>query len=123
MNRPLAIIPLSLLPRLRHALVLIGFTAALVTASSIGEASAGGVQVLPSQTQPSLPPRLALPPNSSQQEQTIPSRPVLPLPDQGSNTREIPLPKVFRGCWRGSVPTVDSITLLQPDEPRISWLT
>jgi hypothetical protein len=56
----------------------------------------------------------------SQNEQTVPPR--LPL-GLGSNTREIPLPKVFRGCWSGSVPAIDSMRPLQPDEAPLIWLT
>jgi hypothetical protein len=65
------------------------------------------------------------PPLSSQQEQTIPQRTIPPhLPmGLGSNTREIPLPQIFRGCWSGSVPAVDSIQPLQQGEPPIIWLT
>ena len=66
---------------------------------------------------------MAPPAPSSQQEQTIPAHPVLPLPNQGSNTREIPLPKVFRGCWRGTVAAIDTITPLREGEPPLIWLT
>lgn len=41
----------------------------------------------------------------------------------GSNTREIPLPEVFRGCWAGEVPVVDSMTPLSPAATHVQWLT
>jgi hypothetical protein len=45
------------------------------------------------------------------------------LPAPQGNTREIPLPEVFRGCWSGSVPRVDSMQPLSPDTGRLIWLT
>ncbi|MGH7932556.1 MAG: hypothetical protein ACREQN_05245 [Candidatus Binataceae bacterium] len=48
--------------------------------------------------------------------------PVLPG-GQGSNTREIPLPKIFRGCWNGAVPQVDSLEQLDTSGGGIQWLT
>jgi hypothetical protein len=47
----------------------------------------------------------------------------LQLPAPQHNTREIPLPDVFKGCWSGSVPTVDSMQPLGPDMGRLIWLT
>jgi hypothetical protein len=39
----------------------------------------------------------------------------------GASTLEIPLPKEFRGCWRGVVPRLDSIRML--GGPRVSkWI-
>jgi hypothetical protein len=58
-------------------------------------------------------------PNQSQTEKTIP--PVLAAP-QGA-TREIPLPEVFRGCWRGSVAQIDSLVPLDLSAGRTIWLT
>jgi hypothetical protein len=45
------------------------------------------------------------------------------LPGPQGNTREIPLPQVFRGCWSGSVPTLDSVRPLRPDAVNLLWLT
>lgn len=47
----------------------------------------------------------------------------LQLPAPQHNTREIPLPDVFKGCWSGSVPAVDSIQPLSSDVSRLIWLT
>jgi len=47
--------------------------------------------------------------------------PVYPGP-QGA-TREIPLPQIFRGCWRGIVPRVDRIVPLDPLAGDTIWLT
>lgn len=93
----------------------------MALAGSPGVSLAANLEVLPSQQAPQLPVRpLSPPPMAPQQEETIPPR----LPQGlGSNTREIPLPKVFRGCWSGSVPTIDSIKPLRPGEPRLIWLT
>jgi hypothetical protein len=119
--------------------IVAGLGMALLLTELAGVSRGAGVEVLPSQqTAPSLSspesppfssqqertiPQQKIPPTSSQHEQTIPQRtPQLPA-DLGSNTREIPLPKVFRGCWSGSVPAVDSIQPLQVGEPPIIWLT
>ena len=45
------------------------------------------------------------------------------LPGSESSTQEIPLPQVFRGCWRGTVPRIDSIVALSADAARTIWLT
>jgi hypothetical protein len=86
-------------------------------------ARAGQIQTLPSQQNlPPPPASSGLPPltnQNSQREATIP--PTFPGP-QGE-TREIPLPEVFRGCWQGSVPQVDSIVPLDPSAGRTIWLT
>ncbi|HKV54144.1 MAG TPA: hypothetical protein VJN94_05815 [Candidatus Binataceae bacterium] len=37
--------------------------------------------------------------------------------------KEIPLPKVFRGCWYGSVARLDSVRPIMPDAVRLIWLT
>ena len=57
-----------------------------------------------------------------------PAEPIAPgvpfhLPAPQHNTREIPLPDVFKGCWSGSVPAVDSMQPLSPDMGRMIWLT
>jgi hypothetical protein len=78
------------------------------------------VQTLPSQQYAPPPPAQVKPQaNQSESEKTLP--PVLPAP-QGA-TREIPLPEVFRGCWRGTVARVDSITPLSSSAGRTIWLT
>jgi hypothetical protein len=75
---------------------------------------AGQIETLPSQQ--SLPPLPAPRPplvhqhQNQNQEETIPPT----LPGVQGPTREIPLPEVFRGCWQGSVPQVDSIVPLDP---------
>jgi hypothetical protein len=100
--------------------ILIGLGAALgLVLAGGGTTLAAGVEVLPSQQAPQLPASKPMP-FAPQQEHTIPPR--LPM-GMGSNTREIPLPKVFRGCWSGSVPAVDTIRPLQEGEPPIIWLT
>jgi hypothetical protein len=45
------------------------------------------------------------------------------LPAPQGNTREIPLPEVFRGCWAATVPRVDSVQPLTPDAGIPIWLT
>src|SRR5439155_7640652 len=45
------------------------------------------------------------------------------LPSPKGSTREIPLSHVFRGCWSGSVPAVDSLQPLSSDMGRLIWLT
>jgi hypothetical protein len=79
---------------------------------------------------------VSAPPLSNQnqhQEETIP--PVV-KPNQGQessipptfpgaqgSTHEVPLPEVFRGCWQGTVPRVDSIVPIDPMAGRTIWLT
>jgi hypothetical protein len=83
-------------------------------------AFAGQIQTIPSQRNP---PALPAPPPAltHQPSEALPANPILPGP-QG-NTRELPLPEVFRGCWSGDVARVDSIEPLNPDARRIIWLT
>lgn len=78
------------------------------------------VRVLPSQQKP-VTPAPAEPAAQMPHPEFIPQ----PLnPGQlGSNTREIPLPQVFRGCWFGQVSAVDSIRPLSPAAGHIRWLT
>ena len=98
---------------------------ALITATSIFlgcyEAIAGQVQTLPSQQ--NLPPLAASPAPFTNQNQnremTIPPT----LPGSQGATREIPLPEVFRGCWRGSVAQVDAIVPLDRNAGQTIWLT
>jgi hypothetical protein len=87
-------------------------------------ARAQQVQILPSQQKPSGEDLPRDQPAPSQSE-TIPSMPQHPaMPDNpGSNVREIPLPEIFRGCWVGEVPAVDSMTPLSPDAVHVRWLT
>jgi hypothetical protein len=33
------------------------------------------------------------------------------------------LPQVFRGCWQGSVPRIDTLQPIDPDAGRTIWLT
>jgi hypothetical protein len=82
-------------------------------------AHAQQVQTLPSQQNVPLP--QATPPPFTHQPggESIP--PMIPGP-QG-NTREIPLPEVFRGCWSGSVERVDSIVPLGSSSRHLIWLT
>ncbi len=56
-------------------------------------------------------------------QQLKPGIPEFLTPQRGSNTREIPLPEVFRGCWSGTVPRVDSMVRLSPSTEPIGWLT
>jgi hypothetical protein len=86
-------------------------------------ARAQQVRVLPSQQKPStedLPRERA--PSQSETLPIIPQRPVMP-DNPGSNIREIPLPEIFRGCWAGEVPEVDSMTPLSADAVHVRWLT
>jgi hypothetical protein len=81
------------------------------------------IQILPSQQKPPTEP-LPRPPTPSQ-EQTIPSMPPIPVTPngQGSNTREIPLPEIFRGCWSGEVAQVDSMIPLTSSAMHVRWLS
>ncbi|MGH8014367.1 MAG: hypothetical protein ACREQ4_17900 [Candidatus Binataceae bacterium] len=80
-----------------------------------GPANADSVAVLPSQRQ--------LSPSSNIHRQTGTAPPQRFPEHQGANIREIPLPRIFRGCWRGSVPRVDSLEPLDPNGGGIQWLT
>jgi len=99
--------------------ILIGLSAAVGLALWPKMTLAAGVEILPSQQAPQLPAPKPMP-FAPQQEQAIP--PQLPM-GLGSNTREIPLPQLFRGCWSGSVPAIDTIRPLQEGEPPLIWLT
>ena len=82
---------------------------------------ADSVQTIPSQRNIPLPRESARPPLTRQPGLSPPMRRILPGP-QG-NLKEIPLPEVFRGCWSGTAPQVDSITPLSPDAGQLIWLT
>jgi len=90
-----------------------------VIAAILSPASGGQVQTLPSQQIPE--PQPTPPPITRQAGENLAMPPKFPAP-QG-NLREIPLPEVFRGCWSGSVPAVDSLQPLSPDMGRLIWLT
>jgi len=92
---------------------------AAVILFSLAGAAPAQIGALPSQQIPSAhltPPAIVRQPNE------IPSSP-LQLPAPQGNTREIPLPQVFRGCWVGSVPRIDSTQPLSPERGRLIWLT
>ncbi len=94
-------------------------SAASLLVSLAGSAPAAQIATLPSQQIPEVRPT---PPPITRQPGEIPGLPgQLPAP-QG-NTREIPLPEVFQGCWSGSVPRIDSMQPLSPDVRRLIWLT
>jgi hypothetical protein len=82
---------------------------------------ADSVRTIPSQQAIPLPKKSAPAPLNHQSGVTPPMGRILPGP-QG-NLKEIPLPEVFRGCWTGDVPQVDSITPLSPDAGQLIWLT
>jgi hypothetical protein len=88
-----------------------------------GIADAAQVQTLPSQR--AIPFAPSSPPSISNQDHPNQERTVPPpiLPDSQGGTREIPLPQLFRGCWRGSVPSIDSIVPIDPDAGHTIWLT
>jgi hypothetical protein len=92
---------------------------ALTLASPPGSTIAAQIETLPSQQ---IPEARTAPPPIVRQPGEIPGLP-LQLPGPQGNTRELPLPEVFRGCWSGSVPRVDSIRPLSPDMGRLIWLT
>jgi hypothetical protein len=92
--------------------------AVLVSLCTPSSSRAGQVQTLPSQQVPQSTPT---PRPFIRQPGENQRLPVFPGP-QG-NTREIPLPQVFRGCWSGSVPDVDSFRPLRPDAVNLIWLT
>jgi hypothetical protein len=99
---------------MRHIL-----SAASLLASLAGSTSAAQIATLPSQQIPQVRPTL---PPITRQPGEIPGLPAQ-LPAPQGNTREIPLPEVFRGCWSGSVPRLDSVQPLSPDSSRLIWLT
>jgi hypothetical protein len=92
---------------------------ALTFTSLAASALAAQMGTLPSQQ---IPEAHTTPPPIMRQPGEIPSLPSR-LPAPQGNTREIPLPEVFRGCWSGSVPRIDSMQPLSPDMGRLIWLT
>ena len=85
--------------------------------------SAGQVQTLPSQRNFTLPSKPALPLINQDQPQGDASTLPQQLPGAQGNTREVPLPQLFRGCWRGSVPRIDSLVPIDPASRHTVWLT
>lgn len=83
---------------------------------------ADSVKTIPSQPAIPLPRKSAAPP-LGHQSGAIPPPMGRMLPGAQGNLKEIPLPEVFRGCWTGDVPTVDSMTPLSPDAGQLIWLT
>ncbi|MHB8382986.1 MAG: hypothetical protein ACYDC3_11705 [Candidatus Binataceae bacterium] len=62
-------------------------------------------------------------PSIQRQAPSAPRVETIPPANQGpgASTLEIPLPREFRGCWRGVVPRLDSIKMLGP--PGVSkWI-
>lgn len=105
------------------AALVLAFTVALaaVTASSLfsSRAIAAQTETIRSQLNPKA---LSSPPPVTPRQGGSTNIPTIPG-WQGSNTKVIPLPVVFRGCWAGTVPEVDSIRMLQPTMNRVMWLT
>jgi hypothetical protein len=99
--------------------------ASTVIAGAAPTVSAAQVETLPSQQNIPLPlPPNPAPPLTNQNqpqgnESTIPQH----LPGSQGQTRDIPLPQVFRGCWRGSVPSIDTLEPIEPEAARTVWLT
>jgi hypothetical protein len=97
--------------------------ASLLMALPADRVLAGQVETLPTQQTIPLPSRPAPPLTNQSQpqenENTIPQQ----LPGSQGDTREIPLPQVFRGCWRGSVPRIDSLEPIAPQARQTIWLT
>jgi hypothetical protein len=92
----------------------------LSVSGAVRRADAGQIQTLPSQQ--NIPQVQGTPPPLvPQRGGTLPIPPN--LPGSQGNTREIPLPRIFHGCWAGEVTRVDSIEPLQSDAGRIAWLT
>ena len=63
------------------------------------------------------------------EKQLNPPTTSLPIPETGSiplnenqSTREIPLPKVFQGCWQAQVTHLDSLRVLGRQPPNL-WIT
>jgi hypothetical protein len=97
-------------------------TVLLILASLTAQALPAQVQTLPSQQIPEA--RPTSPPIMPQPAETpTPGSSPFQLPGSQGNTREIPLPEVFRGCWSGTVPRLDSMQPLSADMGRLIWLT
>jgi hypothetical protein len=114
---------LDALSRDRHcALFCFAVLFALIVPWGLRSASAEQVQIAPSQSQRSQQSQIVKPgdtlsPRGSSQGSFG------ALPEKGSNTREIPLPVVYRGCWTGTVPWIDSMVRLGPSTQPVAWLT
>jgi hypothetical protein len=93
-----------------------------LVAGTAGPAMAGQVETLPAQQSIPLPPKA---PPLTQQNQPEENESTIPpqLPGAQRDTREIPLPQVFRGCWRGAVPRIDTLVPIDPAARRTVWLT
>jgi hypothetical protein len=91
---------------------------ALAFAGAARGANAAGAPLTTnrSQTAPTGSNALEIPPPSPQQIRPMPAPSVnlVPPPQPGAETLEIPLPEVFRGCWQGVVRRIDSQTQLAP---------
>lgn len=120
--QPLQILPTGQaeLSRASVLAVAIFFAFSLIVAWPPRAALAGQVQTLPSQQVP-LPPPPSPPAIQSQPHGLPPTPPILPGPQ--NNTKEIPLPEIFRGCWSGLVRQVDSIVPLNNSVGNVIWLT
>jgi hypothetical protein len=103
---------------LRVAIPFFIFISLLCMWALLPSAYASPVAVLPSQSTMSSQPK----PQINRQSGGTLTLPELPA-RQGSNTREIPLPRIFRGCWSGIVPRVDSLEELDPESGGVQWLT
>ncbi len=91
----------------------------LILSAMAGAAAPAQLETLPSQQ---IPATHATPAPIVRQPFGTPDSPAR-LPAPQANTREIPLPQVFRGCWSGSVDSIDSMEPLSPDVGRLIWLT
>jgi hypothetical protein len=98
---------------MRHLLL-----AALILVA-LGGSALAQLETLPSQQ---IPKASTAPPPLARQPSENPNSPSQ-LPAPQGNTREIPLPEVFRGCWVGSVPQIDTMQPLSPETGRLIWLT
>jgi len=101
---------------MRHIVLAVSLLSlAVIAASALG----AEVQTLPSQQVPEI--RGTPPPITRQSGENLSIPPRLPLPQ--NNSREIPLPEIFRGCWSGTVSAVDSVQPLRAGMGGVMWLT
>src|SRR5690348_12402285 len=100
--------------RTRHVLLAVVF---LIAFSPTGSSMAAQLETLPSQQ---IPEAAKTPSHILRQPGGTPGAP-WQLPGSQHNMREIPLPEVFRGCWSGSVPRLDSMKPLSPKVGRLIW--
>lgn len=113
--------PRSALKRIRGGAPRITLALAIAAVMAPAAGYAQAVQVVPSQQKPIAPSAPQTPAAQMPHPELSPA-PLNPG-NLGSNTREIPLPNVFRGCWFGQVSNVDSMRPLSPDAGHIRWLT